>query len=663
MIHEPGGMRKAWWTAAELAEAGLPGLSSSKRKINIRAADERWSAKIDPATGMPLCRPVVGRKGGGFEYHVSLLPPAARMEMAKRGLISPMDSVPEASKPAKPGETASAIAWSWYEHQTAKTKAEAERRLKAIDAVEALKAAGLTASAAVASVAAERAIGASTMWQWMGLVEGVARHDWLPALAPRRAGGGAEAEIDPELWQFLKSDWLRPEKPTFSSCYHRALLIAEQRGLRLPHWRTLWRKIEREVPPAVILMRRDGEDALKRCVPALQRTVAELHALECVNIDGHTADVRVMFPDGVVRRPVIVACQDIYSRKFLAWRIGETESAVQTRLMFADLFRTYGIPAHVVMDNGRAFASKWITGGQLSRFRFKVKADEPLGLLTALGVKTHSTIPFSGQSKPIERGFRDFCDHIARSFEFHGAYTGNSPLAKPANYGDAVVPFDKFVRVFNEGIKQHNARLGRRTEMAKATGASLDQVFAQSYAVAPITKATPEQMRLALLTAEAISPDRETGAITLMGNRYWSTEIAAAHGGKRVIVRFDPDDLTQPVHVYAAAGGRYLGEAPIFERAGFLDAEAAKTQARRRKEVRHAAKRLAEKEQLLEAHELARMMPAYEDEAPLPEPTVIRPVRQRRGAALQIAAVAEPASRASTMTRFVENSQRLRLVE
>ncbi|WP_245528436.1 transposase domain-containing protein [Gluconobacter morbifer] len=45
------------------------------------------------------------------------------------------------------------------------------------------------------------------------------------------------------------------------------------------------------------------------------------------------------------------------------------------------------------------------TGGIPNRFRFKVKEDEPVGIMTQLGVEVHWTTPYSGQSKPIERAW------------------------------------------------------------------------------------------------------------------------------------------------------------------------------------------------------------------------------------------------------------------
>ena len=77
--------------------------------------------------------------------------------------------------------------------------------------------------------------------------------------------------------------------------------------------------------------------ALRKLLPPQKRSVADLHAMELVNIDGLNWDVFVRFPDGRIARPMMIAIQDVFSRKFLSWRIGESESAIETRLCFADL--------------------------------------------------------------------------------------------------------------------------------------------------------------------------------------------------------------------------------------------------------------------------------------------------------------------------------------
>lgn len=647
---------KEWFTAAELAELALPGLPRTKRKINERAASDGWALRTGIA-GQPLARPRAGR-GGGLDYHLDVLPPAAR------GAIATMGVSVAADVSATP-ETREARLWRWFDGTTDAVKREAKRRLATVQLVEAYERAGLTRSAAVANAAARDQVGASTLWQWLSLVDGAAPADRLAHLAPRRQGGGANAEVDAGAWQFLLSDYLRPEKPTFTSCYWRMVKgYADPRGLAVPHEKTLRRKLEREVDGRLVIARRSGAEELRRSLPAQERSVADLHALEAVNIDGHKFDVFVRWPDGRVGRPMMVALQDLHSRKIVAHRIDESENALATRLVFADLFRNYGIPRACLLDNGRAFASKTITGGAKSRFRFKIRDEEPTGVLTALGIEIHWATPYRGQSKPIERAFRDMCDTIAKHPALAGAYTGNRPDAKPENYGSHAVPIDAFRAVVAAGIAAHNAKTGRRTEMGRGCK-SFDQVFAESYATAPIGKATPEQLRMALLTAEERTCDRQTGVVTLEQNRYYARELSA-YTGQKLTLRFDPDDLHGEVHVYTRAGA-FICTAPAIAAVSFFDKASANKRRAQEADQRRLVKQLAETHQLLDAAALTAMMPAYDDEAPAPVSTVVRPVRHRGQTAAALrscpaSAAAQPVT-TSVTDRLAKAATRLRVVD
>lgn len=645
---------KFWFTAAELAELKLPGLPASKRKVNERAAKERWALQAD-SDGMPLARARQAR-GGGMEYHISVLPSAARTALVRRRIAIACEPADD-SAPIR-----QSALWSWYEAQSDKVKAEAERRAAIIAQVDVLIDAGVKPSNAVPAVAMGEKVGASTLWGWLSLVEGVPPADRLPQLAPRRKGGGRAAEVDEDLWSIIVSDYLRPSRPTFSSCYARLEDIAAERGLSLPTEKTLKRKLEREIDGRLIVARRHGTDALKLMIPQQRRTVAHMHAMDWVNIDGHKFDVFVRRkgakPGDKPIRPVMVAIQDVFSRKILAWRIGESESAVLTRLAFADLFRDYGIPGHCLLDNGRAFASKWITGGAPTRFRFKIRDHEPTGLLTALGIKTRWAKPYHGQAKPIERAFRDLADVVARAPDTEGAWTGNRPDAKPENYNEKALDWDVFVALADRIIKKHNAKRGRRTETAN--GQSFDEVFAASYATSQIRKASPEQLRIALLLGEQVRTHRKSGEITLVGNRYWAPELSQI-AGKLVTIRFDPENLHAPIHVYNQAG-EFLVTAELIADVGFDTMAAARTRAKADRDIVKLARELAKRQELRDAAELAALQPGAAD-APLPEPKIVRPVRaaHRNGAAA--VAAAAPQTEPSFMNRLSKAVTPLRLVE
>lgn len=608
-----------WFSLSELLALNLPGLPDDRRKLSRKAQDEAWHLQAG-ADGQLLSR-ARGRVGGGVEFHVSVLPPAAQLELSSRGLSISRPQPAEA-------ETAAQREWRWFDRQTDKVKNEAKRRAAVLMDIDMLEDAGMTRSAALGEAARKAGIGASTVWNWVKAVSGIAPSDRLPFLAPRRKGGGVEADIPDDIWRIFLSDYLRPERPTLKSCYDRVVDIAEERRLNqaLPSEAAFRRRLERDVDARVLLKRRGKKDEFKRSVPDQRRTLETMNALDLVNIDGHMFDVFVIPPDGGDPiRPVLVAIQDVYSRKFLAWKLDLSENFLATRLAFADLFKNYGIPKACLLDNSRTFAGKKLTGGAHTRFRYKHVEGEAAGLLTSLGIQIRFAKIYHGQAKPIERGFRDFADRIARSPECAGAYTGNSPTNKPANYGERAIPWAEFEQIVERGIAQHNARTGRRGGVCN--GRSFDQVFAESYANGVIGKATPEQLRIALLAAEQKRVNKLNGEINLYRNRYWSEECGRILG-QRVTVRFDPEDLHKDIYVYDLSGA-YLFAAQIMQDSGFTDLAGAHAAAKRRKQYVQAVKTAEEAHDLMLAHEVAALQAKAGVAPELPEPGAVRMHRHR----------------------------------
>ena len=604
-----------WLSAAEIAAMALPGLPGTARGIQRLADEKGWTA---PEREGATWRAREGR-GGGMEFSSAALPLAAQAALLLR--LQGQATAGQANGQA--AETSER--WAWFERQTDKTKERARERLRIVQAVHALMSEAHGVNAAVNMVSAIEGRGKTQIFEWLALVRHVPRPDWLPHLAPGHGGGRGAAECPPEAMRVLLSDYLRPAKPNLSDCLRRLRLRAAAEGWALPSDSTLTRSVM-ALPETQRILLRDGEDALKRRLPAQRRDRGVFHALEAVNADGHTWDVFVKWPDGTTGRPNMVAFQDLYSGKVLSWRIDQSLSWHGVRLAFGDVVESFGIPRLCWLDNGREFAAKRITGGQKNRYRFKLKEEEPEGLLTALGVEVHWATPYHGQAKPIERAFRDFAGSIAKHPALAGAYTGNSPMAKPADYGSRAVPLEQFLAVIAEGIAEHNARAGRRSPTC--AGRSFDATFAESYARVPVMKPTEEQRRLWLLAADGVTIRRQDGKIALYGNEYYA-DFLREHMGSKATVRFDPLKLDQAVHVYAL-DGRYLGAAEPWLMAGFNSVEDAQKHGRLTREIIRGEKRKAELLNLMKPSELARDLPRIEAAEP-PEAKVVRPFLPTHG--------------------------------
>lgn len=563
---------KLWWTTTEIASAGLPDMPKSRQGVEKLATDWRRHDQF--------ARRRDGR-GGGWEYHWSLLPDRAKQRLT----LAAMVAAPEAKAPVRMGRDE---AWAWFESLPQAVKDKASSRLALIQQVEALEVIQSGGRhVAIVDAARNHGQGVRTVWGWFGLIDGVAEHDRLPYLAPRHRATAQvprpKKDCDPAFFDMIKSDFLRPAAPPFSDCYRRAMRVALKQGLETLPERTMRRRLDQAVSEVSQILARKGLDAVKRAYPSQVRDKTSLVAMQAVNADFHKFDIFVAWPApkgeaSVIGRPQMVAFQDIYSGRILSWRIDVTPNSTAVMLCAGDMIETWGIPEHVTLDNGREFAAKAITGGTSTRYRFKVKDDDIPGLFTGLGSKIHWATPYSGQSKPIERAFRDMCSAIAKDPRFDGAYTGNRPDAKPEDYGSRAVPLEAFLKVLAEGIEEHNTRQGRRSEVA--WGRSFAEVFDESYSSAPIRKATEAQRRFWLMGAEGLRAAKLSGEITFQGNRFWEhwmQDIA----GERVIIRFDPAALWDGIHIYSAENA-YLGFAPCLAKVGFYDMDEARIHARAR---------------------------------------------------------------------------------
>lgn len=589
----------------------------SKRALEMRAAKEAWPFQE-----------VAVRGGKRRLYSLASLP--AELHTAVLLKRTPVSATATHERSARRTWSQEQIksAWQSYERRPTAQKDIATRRQRALLAIDALvRESGMGLLQARAHVAAQlqregfRGGSPASLARWAADVEGADRKDWIALLVPDYMGRTSTVEIPQPAWDTFKADYLRLSAPSATSCYERLERTAAQKGWTLPSLRSFERRIEREIPRQVQILAREGDEALMRTYPAQERDRSVFHALQAVNADGHKFDVFVRFGNGVVARPIMVGVQDLASGKLLGWRLAETESADLARLAFMDVVKRYGIPEKVWLDNGRGFASKMLTGGVANRFRFKVREEDPTGVLVNLGMEIHWATPYHGQAKPIERAWRDLCDRVARHPAFEGAYTGNKVDAKPENYGTRAIKIEQFVAVLEQEIAAHNARTGRLAKVC--AGRSFDQVFSESYAVAPIRKATEEQLRQMLLAAEVVHANSQDGSVRLGGNRYWC-EALAGHAGQRLTLRFDPDNLHTSVVAYTMAGV-FVGEADCIAAVGFADTQAAKEHSRARKQYRRSAKDMLKAERRMDAAAVAAQLPAPPPEY-LPEANVISPM-------------------------------------
>jgi hypothetical protein len=141
---------REWFTAAELAAEGLPGMPSTERGWQKKAERESWET---PARENYGWRNRSG-KGGGVEYHVSNLTAEQRAQIALKYFAAP-----------ERGPCSSEL-WDKFEARPEKVKAKARERLTLTSAVYALEATGVPKVEAIKKIFGDAGISKQTFYNW-----------------------------------------------------------------------------------------------------------------------------------------------------------------------------------------------------------------------------------------------------------------------------------------------------------------------------------------------------------------------------------------------------------------------------------------------------------------------------------------------------------------
>lgn len=611
---------KSFYSANELSQLGLKSLPTSHRRILDKAKRENWNSRKRDG------------KGGGVEFAVKSMPEEVQAEIVVKLGKSAVKNLPVLAKPQAPVDAQ--LLWATYEQGTAKQRQKAQMKLGIMFAVAELVNGGVKILDALALVChkhnqdGEKPVTVSALKSWWYQVKDADRSLWLPLLMDSYGAHSEsrEAAFTPEAWAFFRADYFRNERPQFGSCYERLKRAASANGWVIPSPSSVKRKILREIPKTHQTYLRDGEYALSRMYPSLIRTVAGIEAMEWVNGDGYKHNVWVRWHNGHIIRPKTWLWQDVRTRKILAYRCDESENTNMIRLALLDVVNKYGIPKHLTVDNTKAAANKKMTGGVKNRYRFKVREDEVQGIIPALGIQLHwTTVRYGrgrGQAKPIERAFSHggLGELVDKHPLLAGYHAGDNALDKPDNYqgNKAGVDYESFILALEEGIQMFNERQERETEICQGK-LSFNQAFERDYAAAEKRWATPEQLRYLLTLHEEVTL-KDNGTFTLkaggevqgLRNRYEAYELIGTKH-KKVVVRYDPNNLHDAVWVYSL-DGTYLAEAHCTVDAAFGDTSAAQDHSRKEREfVRHTQK-AAKAAQDMAIQEAATYMPPVEFE-------------------------------------------------
>jgi len=595
-------------------------------------------------------RQVKSEKGGGkggmkYEIALSSLPKSAqdqwKLAQAKAAaekvkLSTALQADVDQFHDALPEKPTFVVDWEHFRRKTAKQQGEAYdkaavvvqlKRLIELDRIAVVNGAKKTPvntlMQQVAAANPEICQSSRTLQNWWlgkpgkpGCVYFDAK-DYAAVLAGCYRGRVAVAECSPLAFEYYASLYLHRRQPSHNDCYRRLQDKAEVEGWVIPSKQTLKRRLEKEYSTALTVYMREGDEALRKLSPYIERDKSEFRAGEAVSGDGLKFDkLWVKFPDGeILNTATAWFWQDIYSGKIVAWRLGKTESTDLFRLATYDL-TGYFLPKYTQIDNTRVAANKMMTGQADGRHRFGNQPNDPMGMLVMLDMGAHFTLPdhtvSSPGSKPVERAFGigGLHDKVA-----------TNPTIRDRGYSQATAITSEELRdVIGYEVIRHNAQEKRRSKVCAGV-LSFNQAFEKSFTAWAPRKATEAQRRLLMLSIEVVKASSQNGMVTIKAgrsqygkNRYWC-EALQEYRGHEVAVFFDPDDLTQDVDVYSLEG-KFLTAAQHEASVAFTDKDAGAEYLKRTQRLKKLVKKQAKEEQAIQKLHSDKLPALAEPEAP-----------------------------------------------
>ena len=470
-----------------------------------------------------------------------------------------------------------------YRRAPLKSKERADKLAAAVADFADLREAGGSKGNAAAQIKAVYQVDNATLWRARLQIEGQPRELWTALLLPRYKGRTKEAELTPDAWDWIKSHYLNTSETPACVVIKEAKKEGRARGWVFPSDKTITRKIN-SLPATQYLLGRKGANAFDATFPAAERDYLSYALHDTWVSDGRNFDVFCLWPDGTIARPFIVAWVEMRTRKILGVRGGIHPNSTLTLAAFHSALKNTQIkPQRALLDNGREYAAKSVTGGQKIRYRFHIKEDDPIGALTRMGVIADWSRPYRGQEKPIE----SFWKWVAYQFDklpmFQGAYCGKDTASKPSDFNaqNNAIPIAIFSAKLAEILEAFNSEHKHRGH--GMNGKSPQQVYDELIQAEPLKewpRPSAEDMRLLQLEQRVLTLNNKDACIRfkLPGYgeiRFWCDTLAdlpMKARAKKYNIYHNSAMPDSPVLVYD--GLRFVCEAPNIGLIGSKEAAA-----------------------------------------------------------------------------------------
>lgn len=356
----------------------------------------------------------------------------------------------------------------------------------------------------------------------------------LPALVDTRGTHSrGKSSISDEACSLFCDLYLTQQKRSIALCY--GLVKAEYPDV--PSVSAFERRVKNDLPQLVLLRYREPIKNFKDALPYHIRTKKDIESNDTWSSDHHTCDTLVLDKRGKAVRLTLTVIVDIRSTKILSHKFHASPGDTSViKICLRDAMIEFGIPKEFYTDNGKDYKSKELSSGE----------ESDLTLTEVLGIKQIFAQPYHGQSKPVERFFRTFEDNYGKLFMTYAGSNAvnrtdatrmtNKQLAKKSY----ISTMDEYISYAADFIDQYNASASTADEM---DGKSPNEVYRENLHCKREVK-NPDILNLLCGRFEERTVHRN--GVNLLNNFYYNdSEALLPFYGKRVIVNYDPEDLSE----------------------------------------------------------------------------------------------------------------------
>ncbi len=403
----------------------------------------------------------------------------------------------------------------------------------------------------------------------------------------KRAG---RSDVDNTDFEYFKSIYLVEGGPGAEACWlstygNRVKLDEGVVPDNFPKVSSFMRRLRKEIPEGSIYLARHGASNYnKKYASYINRDYRDILPGQVWVSDHKQADQAVMrsMPNDIRREvlelldtfetegskrkskdnpayPWITAWRCFKTGKWLGWNVHiEDPNADHIFQAFFSSASVYGIPKEIIIDNGKDYRCKDFAGG---RRTIKVNVDEikVRSLVAGLHITPHFTIPYNGQSKPIERDFKVLKEWIDRGLPgFRGGNVVERPEALEENIKRGnILEFTEYESLMNFFIE--NVFHKYKSEGKNLLGRSRDEAFAKEFE--GLTKVSDDALMLFCMRTSA---DLEIGRNGITVSRkydlyYWA-DWMFGYKGRKAYMRRNVKKY-QEAWVFDSITNEYLGKA------------------------------------------------------------------------------------------------------